>query len=193
MPAIACDAWKNQDLVQTGLRLGGLVAVPGPRHLDSSAARSSSRRPSSSSPREHSPTGERNIVKPYPKNDKPGVIGLRQGLLDRLAARIQRMGLAGDDLLVPRPTSPAEPRSPAASVACPHNGTSTVGVNQRSRYRPSDGTTNAVSARLFSAATACSRASSRNRSSTTTAAGLPAKRRVAKASSWKIGTRMAAS
>lgn len=82
--------------------------------------------------------------------------------------------------------------APAASVACPHNGTSTVGVNQRSRYRPSDDTTKAVSARLFSAATACSRASSRKRSSTTTAAGLPVKRRVAKASSWKIGTRMAA-
>jgi hypothetical protein len=36
-----------------------------------------------------------------PKNNKPRVIGLRQGLLDRLAARIQRMGLGRDDLLCP--------------------------------------------------------------------------------------------
>jgi hypothetical protein len=45
---------------------------------------------------------------------------------------------------------------------------------------------------LFSAANACITASSGNASSGTTAAGLPAKRRVVKASSWKIRARIGA-
>ena len=69
-----------------------------------------------------------------------------------------------------------------ASVAWPHSGISTSGVNQRSRYCPSCGTRNAVSDRLFSAAIACSSAVSGNASSTTTAAGLPPNSRFVKAS-----------
>ena len=47
-----------------------------------------------------------------------------------------------------------------ASVAWPHSGTSTVGVNQRRRKSLAVGHQKAVSARLFSAAIACSAASS---------------------------------
>ena len=64
----------------------------------------------------------------------------------------------------------------AASVACPHRSTSTVGVNQRSpkRARPArPGTTKAVSERFISAASACIQASSAGASSRQTAAGLP--------------------
>jgi len=95
---------RYQDLVQTcietGLRWGELVALR-PRHIDFLRRTVSIEETIVEISKKHSPTGERNIVKPYPKNDKPRVIGLRQGLLDRLAARIQRMGLGRDDLLFP--------------------------------------------------------------------------------------------
>lgn len=48
-----------------------------------------------------SPTGERMIVKPYPKNDEPRTIRVDQDLLEVLAARIQTLGLGRDDLLFP--------------------------------------------------------------------------------------------
>ena len=72
----------------------------------------------------------------------------------------------------------------AARVAWPHSSTSASGVNQRSSYSSPAGTRKAVSDRLFSAATACSRVSSGQASSGHTAAGLPAKRREVKASTW---------
>ncbi len=50
-----------------------------------------------------------------------------------------------------------------------------------------EGTVNAVSLRLFSAAIACITPSSSQRSSGITAAGLPVSGRSAKASTWKNG------
>ncbi len=95
---------RYQDLVQTcietGLRWGELVALR-PRHIDFLRRTVNIEETIVEISKKHSPTGERNIVKPYPKNDKPRVLGLRQGLLDRLAARIQRLGLDRDDLLFP--------------------------------------------------------------------------------------------
>jgi hypothetical protein len=69
-----------------------------------------------------------------------------------------------------------------ARVAWPHRGTSTVGVNHRMPNSSSAGTMNAVSARLFSAATACISSEDGKAASTTTAAGFPEKFRVVKAS-----------
>src|ERR1700733_1338118 len=77
-----------------------------------------------------------------------------------------------------------------ARVAWPHRGTSVAGVNQRTRYSPSSGTRNAVSARLFSQAIACRTASAKQLSSGMTAAGFPVNTRLAKASAWNIRTRM---
>jgi hypothetical protein len=74
--------------------------------------------------------------------------------------------------------------SAVASVAWPHSATSTPGVNQRSRQPSPSRTTKAVSERLFSAAIACSVASGSQVSSGMTAAGLPVKTRLAKASTW---------
>ena len=95
---------RYQDLVQTcietGLRWGELAGLR-PRHINFLRRTVSIEETIVELSKRHSPTGERNIVKPYPKNDKPRVIGLRQGLLDRLAARIQRMELGRDDLLFP--------------------------------------------------------------------------------------------
>ncbi len=72
----------------------------------------------------------------------------------------------------------------AAKVACPHRSTSTVGVNHRSGIASSRGTTNAVSARLFSAAIALRTSSGNHASSKTTAAGFPPNIRFVKASIW---------
>ena len=95
---------RYQDLVQTsietGLRWGELAGLR-PRHIDFLRRTVLIEETIVELSKKHSPTGERNVVKPYPKNDKPRVIGLRQGLLDRLAARIQRMGLGRDDLIFP--------------------------------------------------------------------------------------------
>jgi len=41
------------------------------------------------------------IVKPYPKDDEPRTLGVRQSLLDELAARIAALGLDRNDLLFP--------------------------------------------------------------------------------------------
>ena len=48
-----------------------------------------------------SPTGERMIFKPYPKDDEPRTLRVSQDLLDVLAARIADLGLSRDDLLFP--------------------------------------------------------------------------------------------
>lgn len=51
--------------------------------------------------RQRSPTGERMIVRPYPKNNEPRTLRVSQDLLDMLAARIQHFDLGRDDLLFP--------------------------------------------------------------------------------------------
>ena len=48
-----------------------------------------------------SPTGERMIVKPYPKDNESRTLIVGQELLDVLATRIQSLGLSRDDLLFP--------------------------------------------------------------------------------------------
>jgi len=48
-----------------------------------------------------SPTGERMIIKPYPKDDEPRTLRVSQDLLDTLADRIASLGLGREDLLFP--------------------------------------------------------------------------------------------
>ncbi len=49
--------------------------------------------------KKHSPTGQRYLSKPYPKDNEPGTFGARQDWLDDLAALIKANNLARDDLL----------------------------------------------------------------------------------------------
>jgi integrase len=86
--------------IETGLRWGELIALR-PRHIDFLHRTINVQETIVEVSKKHSPTGERMILKPYPKNNKPRVLGVRQELLDLLAARIARQGLARDDLLFP--------------------------------------------------------------------------------------------
>lgn len=86
--------------IQTGLRWGELIALR-PRHVDFLRRAITVQETIVEVSKKHSPTGQRMIVKAYPKNNKPRVLGVRQDLLDLLAARITRLGLGRDDLLFP--------------------------------------------------------------------------------------------
>jgi len=49
--------------------------------------------------KKNSPTGERFLLKPYPKNNEPRTFGVRQGWLDEVAAHIRTKSIGRDDLL----------------------------------------------------------------------------------------------
>jgi hypothetical protein len=51
--------------------------------------------------KKHSPTGQRYLLKPYPKDNEPRTFGVRQAWLDAIAAHIQVNGIGHDDLLFP--------------------------------------------------------------------------------------------
>ncbi|HEX3827234.1 MAG TPA: site-specific integrase [Sporichthyaceae bacterium] len=86
--------------IETGLRWGELIALR-PRHIDFLRRTISVEETIVELSKKNSPTGERMIVKPYPKNNEPRVLRVGQDLLDLLAARIQNLGLGRDDLLFP--------------------------------------------------------------------------------------------
>src|SRR5690606_35575252 len=86
--------------IETGLRWGELVALR-PRHVDFLRQTITVEETIVEVSRRDSPTGERMIVKPYPKDDQPRTLRVSQGLLDVLAARIAALELARDDLLSP--------------------------------------------------------------------------------------------
>jgi len=86
--------------IETGLRWGELVALR-PRHVDFLRRTITAEETIVEVSRKDSPTGERMIVKPYPKDDEPRTLRVSQALLDILAARIAKLGLGHDDLLFP--------------------------------------------------------------------------------------------
>ena len=86
--------------IETGLRWGELVALR-PRHVDFLRQAITVQETIVEVSKKDSPTGERMIVKPYPKDDEPRTLHVSQDLLDTLAARIANLGLARDDLLFP--------------------------------------------------------------------------------------------
>ncbi|GIG41217.1 tyrosine-type recombinase/integrase [Cellulomonas phragmiteti] len=86
--------------IETGLRWGELVALR-PRHVDFLRRSITIEETIVEVSRKDSPTGERMIVKAYPKNDEPRTLRVSQGLLDVLASRIALLGLGRDDLLFP--------------------------------------------------------------------------------------------
>lgn len=86
--------------IETGLHWGELVALR-PRHIDFLRRTLTVEESIVEISRKDSPTGERMLFKPYPKDDEPRTLRISQDLLDTLAARIAVLGLSRDDLLFP--------------------------------------------------------------------------------------------
>jgi integrase len=86
--------------IETGLRWGELIALR-PRHVDFLRRSITVEETIVEVSKKLSPTGERMIVKPYPKDDEPRTLAVSQELLDVLAARIQGLHLNRDDLIFP--------------------------------------------------------------------------------------------
>lgn len=84
--------------IETGLRWGELVALR-PRHIDLLRRTISVEQTIVEVSRKHSPTGERMIVKDYPKNNEFRSVRVSEALLRAIVARIERLGLARDDLI----------------------------------------------------------------------------------------------
>jgi len=99
--------------IETGLRWGELVALR-PRHIDFLRRTITVEETIVEVSRKDSPTGERMIVKPYPKDDEPRTLRVSQELLDTLAARIAALGIRRGDLLFPsREVAAGQPLSRA--------------------------------------------------------------------------------
>lgn len=86
--------------IETGLRWGELIALR-PRHVDFLRRTISVEETIVEVSRKVSPTGERFLVKPYPKDNEPRTVGVRRQLLEVLSAQIERLELGRDDLLFP--------------------------------------------------------------------------------------------
>jgi len=93
--------------VETGMRWGELVAVR-PRHVDWLRRSITVQETVVETASKHSPTGQRVLIKPYPKDNEPRTITVGADLLDVLARRIQEYGLGRDDFLFPSLEGPSE-------------------------------------------------------------------------------------
>ena len=87
-------------LIETGLRWGELVALK-PRHIDFLRRTLTIEETIVEVSKKDSPTGQRYIIKPYPKDNEPRTIGVRQTWLDAIAAHIDTHDIGRDDLLFP--------------------------------------------------------------------------------------------
>ena len=77
--------------INTGLRWGELIALK-PRHLDVENGRLSVEETIVEISIRNSPTGQRMLTKPYPKDNEPRTMGLPEELVTRLAAHIADRG-----------------------------------------------------------------------------------------------------
>lgn len=87
-----------ETFIETGMRWGELIALR-PRHINFLRRSLTVEETIVETSKKHSPTGERFIVKPYPKDNEPRTFGVRQDWLDAIAERIKNEGLEPDDLL----------------------------------------------------------------------------------------------
>ena len=85
-------------VIETGLRWGELIAIR-PRHIDFLRRTLTVEETIIEVSRKNSPTGERMIVKPYPKDNEPRTFGVRPGWLDEVAEHIRLRGIGRDELL----------------------------------------------------------------------------------------------
>ncbi|HEY3547352.1 MAG TPA: tyrosine-type recombinase/integrase [Propionicimonas sp.] len=86
--------------IETGLRWGELVALR-PRHIDFLRRTVTVEETIVEVSRKDSPTGERMIVKPYPKDNKPRTLAISPALVEGLSRRIAALELGRDELLFP--------------------------------------------------------------------------------------------
>ena len=89
-----------ETFIETGMRWGEVIALR-PRHIDFLRRTISVEETIVETSKELSPTGERFIVKPYPKNNEPRTFGVRQAWLDDIAEHINTKAIGRDDLLFP--------------------------------------------------------------------------------------------
>jgi integrase len=84
--------------IETGMRWGELIALK-PRHVDFLRRTVTVQDTILEVSKKHSPTGQRYVAKPYPKDNEPRTLAVRQGWLDALDEHIRLHGLDRDDLL----------------------------------------------------------------------------------------------
>jgi integrase len=84
--------------IETGMRWGELIALK-PRHVDFLRRTITVEDTIVEVSRKHSPTGERYVAKPYPKDNEPRTFAVRQDWLDAVAEHMRLHGLGRDDLL----------------------------------------------------------------------------------------------
>lgn len=84
--------------IETGLRWGELIALR-PRHIDFLHKTIAVEQTIVEVSRKHSPTGERMIVKDYPKDNEFRTLRVSLALLRAIAGRIEQLGLGRDDLI----------------------------------------------------------------------------------------------
>ena len=84
--------------IETGMRWGELIALK-PRHVDFLRRTLTVQDTIIEVSRKHSPTGERYVAKPYPKDNEPRTFAVRQVWLEAVAEHIQVHGLGREDLL----------------------------------------------------------------------------------------------
>jgi integrase len=86
--------------IETGMRWGELAALRR-RHLDLPARVVRIEETIVEVCRKDSPTGQRYLIKAYPKDDEPRTVSISAQLADLLAARIRDLALSPGDLLFP--------------------------------------------------------------------------------------------
>ena len=84
--------------INTGLRWGELIALK-PRHLDLATGKLTVEETIVEVSIKNSPTGQRMLTKPYPKDNEPRTMGLPPDLVPQLADSITTRGLKAGDLL----------------------------------------------------------------------------------------------
>jgi integrase len=97
--------------IETGMRWGELIALR-PRHIDFLRRTLTVEETIVEISRKHFPTGERMIVKPYPKDNEPRTFGVRTHWLEAVAAHIATHKLGKDDLLFPTEVGTPMSRNP---------------------------------------------------------------------------------
>jgi integrase len=84
--------------IETGMRWGELIALR-PRHIDFLRRSLTVEETVVEVSKRHSPTGERMLIKAYPKDNEPRTFAVRQEWLDAVAEHITAHRIGRDDLL----------------------------------------------------------------------------------------------
>ena len=103
--------------INTGLRWGELIALK-PRHLDLTTGRLTVEETIVEVSIKNSPTGQRMLTKPYPKDNEPRTMGLPPELVTQLAAHIADTAGSRPVTCCSRPaTAPPSPGTPSAPAS----------------------------------------------------------------------------